>query len=606
MLSIKSNYIIYRGWGLKKIIAKWYFYILILLSAVLFFPTHVTAQKNKITYQENTDHELTIYSIIGKEPGKTMMIIGGIQGDEPGGYLAADLYADMMLEKGNLIVVPRANFKSIIQNKRGVNGDMNRKFSANSEERYDNDFYIVDILQNLISKSDVLLNLHDGSGFYYPEYISDMRNPMRYGQSIIADASQYRCQDGEIIDLEGPAKRVIDAVNKNIKNPEHHFRFNDHNTLSQQSKHKEQRKSATFFALTKSGIPAFGIETSKSITPTVTKVKYQSLVINAFMAEYGIIPEHPSVYLPAPELDHLVVKIIGYQNPFAVKNGDTLSIPAGTSIHISSIVANYKRGLSIDILGIGNTNDLGRVSVINSPTTIKVYKDAYQCGEVKIETTSEKKTEKVPEVQISSTIRLNHIEINVDNKNVVVSEGDTLHIVRGDIITITDARTTNYSQTGFRVNFVGFVGNKKFNDAEDRGYRIDTAKDLMGRRSLDSEKSLYQIRVEDLETKKLIGMVYIALDNPEIEYLIVERDDGTKFALTPGSTVNCNKLERFKVLSVISNITSEPHIDTFLSNGIAQPKKLDFPALLEISSEANLTFKRSSSNLGSIFFRIRG
>jgi len=61
------------------------------------------------TYFENTDHELTVYFITGKEPGNTMMIIGGIQGDEPGGYIAADLYADMLLEKGNLIVVPRAN-----------------------------------------------------------------------------------------------------------------------------------------------------------------------------------------------------------------------------------------------------------------------------------------------------------------------------------------------------------------------------------------------------------------------------------------------------------------------------------------------------------------
>jgi hypothetical protein len=32
----------------------------------------------------------------------------------------------MSLKKGNLIVVPRANFYSIIMNDRGPNGDMNR------------------------------------------------------------------------------------------------------------------------------------------------------------------------------------------------------------------------------------------------------------------------------------------------------------------------------------------------------------------------------------------------------------------------------------------------------------------------------------------------
>ena len=57
------------------------------------------------------------------------MLIGGIQGNEPGGFISADLYADMSLEKGNLIVVPRANFYSIILNQRGAHGDMNRKFT---------------------------------------------------------------------------------------------------------------------------------------------------------------------------------------------------------------------------------------------------------------------------------------------------------------------------------------------------------------------------------------------------------------------------------------------------------------------------------------------
>ncbi|MFC1537919.1 M14/M99 family metallopeptidase [Candidatus Latescibacterota bacterium] len=578
-----------------------------LFTVVSFLSTSiVSAQTNTVTYQKNTEHELTIYVINGKESGTTMMIIGGIQGDEPGGYLAADLYADILLEKGNLIVVPRANFNSIIRNMRGVNGDMNRKFSSNENEKYDRDDNIVEVLQNLIMKSDVLLNLHDGSGFYHPEYISDMKNPMRYGQSIIADASFYKKENGDIIDLEGTAKRIIESVNRNIKNPEHHFKFNNHDTISENTKHEEQRKSATFFALTESEIPAFGIETSKNIPHAETKVRYQSLVINTFMAEYGIIPEHPSVYLPAPELDHLVINIVGYQNPFALKNNGTLSIPAGTSIHVSSVVANYKRGLSIDILNVGGTNDLGRITIINFPTTIKVFKDAYLCGEVKVDTTSEKLTETIPEVKISSVESLKNIEIEVDSKNIVVSEDDTLHIVRGDVIKVVDASTTNMSESGFRVNFVGFVGNKKFNDAEDRGYIIDTARDLMSRRSLDNDESLYQIRVENLKTKILIGSVYIILDEPKIDYLIVQSENGTSFALTPGSTIDCKKLDRFTIMTVISNVTTEPSIETYIENGPEQIKKLNLPELIEVNSNTEIKFMRSSSNIGSITFRTSG
>jgi len=119
------------------------------------------------------------------------MLIGGIQGNEPGGFLSADLYADMSLEKGNLIVVPRANFYSILLNKRGPHGDMNRKFTH--EDATDSmEDKIVSILKKLIGQSDYLLNLHDGSGYYYHEFIDKWRNPRRFGQSIIADCKAYK------------------------------------------------------------------------------------------------------------------------------------------------------------------------------------------------------------------------------------------------------------------------------------------------------------------------------------------------------------------------------------------------------------------------------
>ncbi len=133
----------------------------LLLAVSLIPPGRAVADNVHKTYFENTDYELHVYEVLGYEPGPTMIIIGGIQGDEPGGYLSADLYADISLQKGNLIVVPRANFYAILLNERGPNGDMNRKFT--SEQVADNETRIVEILKELIGRSDVLLNLHDGS-----------------------------------------------------------------------------------------------------------------------------------------------------------------------------------------------------------------------------------------------------------------------------------------------------------------------------------------------------------------------------------------------------------------------------------------------------------
>ena len=103
-----------------------------IITAILFLVIlSGTAQAKKVhsVFFEGTDYELNVYKVYGKEPGKTILLIGGIQGDEPGGFLSADLYADMALSKGNLIVVPRANFHSILLNQRQVNEDMNTEHS---------------------------------------------------------------------------------------------------------------------------------------------------------------------------------------------------------------------------------------------------------------------------------------------------------------------------------------------------------------------------------------------------------------------------------------------------------------------------------------------
>ena len=197
------------------------------LLLLLLSPDFSFSSTQHLAYFQGTEYELNVYKIHGMEKGKTLLIIGGIQGNEPGGYLAADLYVDMSLKKGNLIVVPRANFYSILRNQRGVNGDMNRKFADFSVK--DSDNKIVNVLRELIAESDYLLNLHDGSGFYSEKWESALRNPKRYGQSIIADCNEYHAKKG-ILKLGDLAREVCRAVNAQIDNRDYHFSFNNHRT----------------------------------------------------------------------------------------------------------------------------------------------------------------------------------------------------------------------------------------------------------------------------------------------------------------------------------------------------------------------------------------
>ena len=132
-----------------------------LVATLCLAPSTGWSKRTHEIFFKGTDYELHVYRQYGHEPGKTLLLIGGIQGDEPGGFLSADLYADMALAKGNLIVVPRANFYSIVLNQRQVNEDMNRKFGPATKSNYE--AKIVDILKQLTSESDCLLNLHDWS-----------------------------------------------------------------------------------------------------------------------------------------------------------------------------------------------------------------------------------------------------------------------------------------------------------------------------------------------------------------------------------------------------------------------------------------------------------
>ena len=369
-------------------------FFICLLSLALFplFPSFSVAdsewqhQSLHDVYLANTEHELHVFRIYGKSPGKTLMLIGGIQGDEPGGYLTADLYADISLKKGNLIVVPRANFYSILLNQRnGLTGDMNRKFGDRIQDEKNMEQEIVTILKKLIGESDCLLNLHEGSGFFNPVWVSEMENPNRFGQSIIFDSAEFFSEKKQkTLELEQLAKRVVARVNPHIENSRYHFHLNNHDTVSNSTKFPEQRKSATYYALTKANIPAFGVETSKSIRSIPEKIHYHKMVVNAFMTEFGIIVDTPGEHDRTPRIAYVLVQVNGGV-PYAVPNASIISIHRGDEVVISDIIANFNRGLTADFLEMGSYNDTKLPFRLAESAKVVIRKDAETCGFIQID-----------------------------------------------------------------------------------------------------------------------------------------------------------------------------------------------------------------------------
>jgi len=485
-----------------------FFYLITVLTFLLMYQGSAQGRRENQVYFPNTPYELNIYKIYGKKQGKTLMLIGGIQGNEPGGFLSADLYADMSLFKGNLIVVPRANFYSILLNQRGHHGDMNRKF-ASKPEKMSMDDKIVSILKELIAESDYLINLHDGSGYYYPKYLSRWRNPKAFGQSIIADCESYKIPGKDnVLKLGDMARKVMKEINREINDDLHKFRFNNTRTDEIGSIHREQLKSATYYALTKHHIPAFGVETSKFLPSIDLKVRYHNLAINAFMRLFGIIPEQPALFLDQPELKYLVISI-NNQTPIVITNNQTLNINAGDTVNIAHIEANYDRGLSADILGYGSLNDFRKDFSIYKHTGLIIRKDNKVFAQIPLRVTKKRK------VGLTSLKKgmVSHFAIEVNSRKKLIKNGETLYVVRGDLLKVENVLPESLAkQQDLIVNFKGFVGNWKNNTGEDRGYVIDTGKDLLDRYSLYGHRKLYKIVA--FQGKEILGEVLVKITEP--------------------------------------------------------------------------------------------
>ena len=89
-----------------------------ILSITLFSIVFLNAE-TQIIKKENNDSNTTL------------LVVAGIHGNEPGSYFAASILSKYYnIKSKNLWIVPNLNKASILENKRGVHGDMNRKFST--------------------------------------------------------------------------------------------------------------------------------------------------------------------------------------------------------------------------------------------------------------------------------------------------------------------------------------------------------------------------------------------------------------------------------------------------------------------------------------------
>ena len=412
--------------------------------------------------------DFTVHKMDSNRPGNTLLVIGGIQGDEPGGFNAAALLAtEYKIKKGSVWVVPNLNFISIIKSSRGVHGDLNRKFAKIG--RSDPEFDTISKVKQIIldNQVDLVLNLHDGSGFYRPTYVDRIRNPQRWGQSIIID--QDKIEAVPFGELYGIANQVTGVVNRHLFSEEHEYRVK--NTWTKLGD-TEMAKTLTYYAV-KNLKPAFGVEVSKSF-PTHKRAYYHLKVLEAYMDLLGIEYER-SFNLSANGVKGAIynnVNLAFYDNRIFLDVTDARKRLGYIPLRKSAEIV-YKS--SNPLIALVESDGGYRVFHGNRRIT-RIYPQYF-------------------EYDFSTA----GITVEVDGEEREAAFGDMLGVQESFMI---------MPKKGYRVNVIGF---KKTGMSDESGVMIGQ-EDILKQFSLDKSGNIF--RVEVYKDDKFSGMVLVNFSDP--------------------------------------------------------------------------------------------
>lgn len=247
---------------------KQIFYALIAVSMFLLARNSLAAPTVKTVISPNTPFQTACYTLRGDEDGPTIVVIGGMHGDEVAGFMAARELATWRVKKGTLIVIPDGNPPAIKKKTREGLGNFNRRFPGNPNAApgtLDRAAYeLFKVVED--NRPALLLTLHESRDFH-------ANDPTRYGQTFTYDFKE----------LWPTMNKALERANLSIKTPKHKFLHFM----------KPFETCPTYQAWLRLHVPATSIETSRTL-PLKTRLQYQTVALRAFFDEAGLVYEIPS------------------------------------------------------------------------------------------------------------------------------------------------------------------------------------------------------------------------------------------------------------------------------------------------------------------------
>lgn len=172
--------------------------------------SEVSSQSSRIILAPNTKYATEMYIISSGVPGPTVLITGGVHGNEKAGYMAADQVKNTRISKGTLLVIPYANKLADNNNSRAIKGekDLNRAFptSKSSQPSYPLARAIYDVARQY--KVNWVMDMHEGYGY-------SASGSSSVGQSLIYYPGSA---------CTTMAKKILSTVNAGINVSSHRFK----------------------------------------------------------------------------------------------------------------------------------------------------------------------------------------------------------------------------------------------------------------------------------------------------------------------------------------------------------------------------------------------
>jgi predicted deacylase len=223
---------------------------------------------------EKTEWENPFYVVEASVEGPTLLVTGGLHGNEPAGYRAAEQIRHWPIRCGRLIVVPRVNTPGLKQSTRWLPGEpqptrnANRNFPKSGEPNDARSLPIKALWEFIrAQRPDWVVDLHEGFDFHVVNSKSD-------GSSIIFFDTP---------EMQELATKIQKDVNAAIDDPQR--------KIVKLSNSGPVNGGLVRAAVERLGARGFCFETTYEKQPISTRARQHRIMVHRLMRELGMAGE---------------------------------------------------------------------------------------------------------------------------------------------------------------------------------------------------------------------------------------------------------------------------------------------------------------------------